>query len=82
MIIPQRVKVHLGLKDDLQWIVTNETNRFIWPGPDIRRVPGSKPDREFSYGLIPGALFRQVRDVFVAQARAHRDHPVDRDDPG
>lgn len=80
--LPPGVKRHLGLKDDPQWIITDETNRFIWPGPDLRPLPQSKSGRDFAYGLMPGALFRKVRDVFVATAGARRDFPVDRDGPG
>ena len=49
---------------------------YLW------RIPHAKPGQDFAYGLMPGALFRQVRDKFVARARARRDHPVNRDDPG
>ncbi len=80
--IPRRVTQYLGLKDDRQWIVIDETNRFTWPGPDLRRVPHSKPGHEFTYGLIPGALFRRIRDGFVERAKERRDHPVNRDAPG
>lgn len=80
--VPHRVKHHLGLKDDPQWIIINETNRFTWPEPDLRRIPYPKTDQDFAYGLLPGTLFRQVRDMFVERARGRQDHPVDRDAPG
>lgn len=82
MEIPHGVTQYLGLKDDRQWIVIDETNRFTWPGPDLRRIPHSKPGREFFHGLIPGALFRRVRDAFVERARKRRDSPVNRDGRG
>ena len=80
--VPLRVKRHLGLKDDPQWIVINEMNRFTWPGPDIRRIPRATPSRKFTYGLLPGALFRQVRDRVTDLARERRAHHVNRDEPG
>ena len=40
--IPANVKKQLGLDRDRSWIVVNELNRFIWPGPDIRPVSGKR----------------------------------------
>src|SRR5688500_8167274 len=40
--IPPSVKKHLGLDRERSWIVLTEVNRFYWPGPDIRPVPGSE----------------------------------------
>jgi hypothetical protein len=37
---PATEKLRLGLDDAPAWIVTTEGNAFIWPGPDIRPVPG------------------------------------------
>jgi hypothetical protein len=36
MQIPFATKKRLGLDAESSWIITNEINRFIWPGPDIR----------------------------------------------
>lgn len=41
--IPRALKVHLGLDDQRSWIMVNETNDFLWPGPDLRPIPGSDP---------------------------------------
>ena len=49
----------------------SEANRFIWPGPDLRLVPG-KGLESVAYGYLPPELFRVVRDRFVALARARR----------
>jgi hypothetical protein len=56
--IPASVKRHLGLDAERSWIVLTELNRFIWPGPDIRPVPGG--DSPF-YDAIPDWLFLKVR---------------------
>lgn len=67
--IPLRVKTRLGLDDDRSWIVLTESNRFFWPGPDIRPT-----DTENGYyGAIPPALFEVVKRRFVEFARA-RSH--------
>jgi hypothetical protein len=54
--MPQATKARLGLDDEKSWIITTEVNRFIWPGPDIRMVPGGAP----AYGLLPAAMTRDV----------------------
>nr|WP_245273270.1 type II toxin-antitoxin system PemK/MazF family toxin [Mesorhizobium sp. L2C084A000] len=46
--IPAPLKAHLGLDDTPSWIVVTETNDFLWPGPDLRPIAGSKPSR-FDY---------------------------------
>lgn len=67
--IPLRVKSRLGLDDGRSWIVLTESNRFVWPGPDIRPT-----DTEHGYyGAIPPVLFEAVKRRFVELARA-RSH--------
>jgi len=65
--IPPAVKNHLGLDSERSWIVVTEGNEFLWPGYDLRTVPGS--DR-YDYGFLPPRLFNRVRDAFVAHYRA------------
>ncbi|HAH08503.1 MAG TPA: hypothetical protein DCL48_00215, partial [Alphaproteobacteria bacterium] len=38
--IPAATKMRLGLDTDRSWVVLDEANRFIWPGPDLRPVGG------------------------------------------
>ena len=59
--IPQAVKQRLGLDLERSWVMVNEGNRFVWPGFDLRRVPGT--DR-FDYGLLPPRFFNEVLDGF------------------
>lgn len=56
MEIPKTTKARLGLDDERSWIITTEVNRFIWPGPDLRPVPGGG----YSYGLLPGTMTRDL----------------------
>lgn len=68
--IPAATKRRLGLDEDRSWIVLTDANRFIWPGPDLRpRIPGDAAS--VAYGLLPAALFREVRDKLarVVEAR-------------
>ena len=34
--IPPLTKLRLGLDSDRSWVVLDEANDFIWPGPDLR----------------------------------------------
>lgn len=63
--IPTGTKARLGLDDARSWIVLNEANRFQWPGPDLRPVPGDK-DANVAYGLLPAALYDLVRTKWLA----------------
>jgi len=55
--IPIKVKEHLNLDSERSWIVCTEVNRFIWPGPDLRRIPERK-DSPYSYGVLPPKLLK------------------------
>jgi hypothetical protein len=68
--IPPALKAHLGLDDLPSWIVVTETNDFLWPGPDLRPVPGLRPGR-FDYGMLPPRFFAHVRDK-ILQAHLRR----------
>lgn len=66
--IPPRVKDYLKLDSERSWIVCTEVNRFIWPGPDLRRIAGR--DTPYSYGILPPKLFEQVkRTVIISLAK-------------
>jgi hypothetical protein len=72
--IPAALKTHLGLDELASWIVVTETNDFIWPSPDLRPVPGVKPNR-FDYGILPPRFFTYLRDRIL---QAHRDRRLNR----
>lgn len=57
--IPSRVKHHLGLDSEKSWVIVSEVNQFVWPGFDLRPVPGST-DR-FDYGFLPPLLFEKIK---------------------
>lgn len=63
--IPGAVKGGLGLDGERSWIVLTESNRFVWPGPDIRPVDSASG----YHGPLPSALFNEVKRRFVAIAR-------------
>jgi hypothetical protein len=68
--IPPKVKDHLGLDHERSWIIIDEINTFIWPGPDLRPIPGDPA--KFDYGLLPPALFQQI----IQKMQVLRTHNV------
>ena len=58
--IPAKVKQRLRLDDAPSWVILTEWNEFVWPGPDLRRVPERR---------------RRFRCLWHAAANALRHHP-------
>lgn len=75
--IPAKVKSRLGLDEARSWVVLSEWNEFVWPGPDLRRLPGAD-DLSVAYGMLPPKLFAIVRDRFLSIAAARAARPVPR----
>jgi hypothetical protein len=75
--IPPAVKRRLKLDEERSWIVLSEANRFIWPGPDLRPLRTGDA-AAVAYGLLPFALFEQVRTKLIAAIRAKRLRVVPR----
>ena len=75
--IPAKVKERLGLDSDRAWVVLSEWNFFIWPGPDLRRLPGAS-DASVAYGMLPPKLFSQIREQFLSIISARGARPVRR----
>ena len=63
------VKRRLGLDDEPSWIIADEVNRFVWPGPDLRPVSSRRPD-QLDWGFLPEDVFAELRRKIVALARA------------
>lgn len=75
--LPLGTKRRLGLDDARSWIVLSEANRFLWPGPDLR--PAAAGDAaSVAYGLLPHALFEEVRRKFLMALRTHATRTVPR----
>ena len=75
--IPQPVKLRLGLDEEQSWVVLDEANRFSWPGPDLRFVPGSNPSSA-SYGFLPDRFFQVLREKFYELAQEQKAKLVGR----
>jgi hypothetical protein len=67
--IPLSVKRHLRLDDARSWVMLSEWNEFVWPGPDLRRLPNAD-DSSVAYGILPPRLFATIRDCFLAIVRS------------
>ncbi len=76
--LPARVKQRLGLDHGPPWVILSEWNDVVWPGADLRRVPG-RDDGSVAYGVLPPALFAVIRDRFAALVRNRGAGPVPRD---
>ena len=75
--IPAATKRRLGLDDERSWIILTESNRFTWPGPDLR--PAIVGDQtSVACGLLPRALFEDVREKWLALFVARGAHVVSR----
>jgi hypothetical protein len=75
--IPTDTKKRLGLDPERSWIVLSEGNEFIWPGPDLRPVPGGGLS-SIAYGILPPRLLAVVRDRFLALSRQRKAQRVPR----
>lgn len=69
--LPPATKARLGLDDERSWIVVTEGNRFVWPGPDLRALPGRGPESA-AYGMLPPTLFNLVKQRFLSRVRDRR----------
>ena len=56
------------------WLIVSESNRFTWPGPDVKPVDA----RRESYGPMPPRLYVKARDRFLERARERCIETVER----
>jgi PemK-like, MazF-like toxin of type II toxin-antitoxin system len=68
--VPSNVKKQLGLDNERSWVVTNEINSFIWPGPDVRPVKGG--DGTPLLGAVPPQLLEMIKASILDHAASHR----------
>ncbi len=61
MEIPGTVKHHLGLDDARSWVVVSEGNDYLWPGYDLRKIPGAD---KYDFGFLPPRFFNKVLPAF------------------
>lgn len=69
--IPATICRQLGLDDERAFVVTTEANIFVWPGPDIRAVPGRATTTPF-YGQMPRSTLRDIARSYLANHKRER----------
>lgn len=75
--LPRPVRNRLGLGEQDSWIVTTEANAFVWPGPDIRPVPGKRPATTI-YGRVPDGVLQEAARSFLDNRARQRARFVKR----
>jgi hypothetical protein len=75
--IPQVTKQRLGFDSARSWIVFSEANRFVWPGPDLRALPG-RDLSSVAYGMLPPNFFIVLRDRYIGAIRGQKTKNVPR----
>jgi hypothetical protein len=75
--LPPAVKRRLGLDAAPSWIITDELNRFIWPGYDLRPVSRGRP-HVFHWGFLPVDLFDTLKAAVLKHQRDRRLDVVER----
>ncbi len=66
--IPPLTKKRLGLDSERSWVVLTEANDFIWPGPDLRPVPGGDAGT-VAYGFLPPGFMKALRERLERRRR-------------
>jgi len=75
--IPAATKERLGLDGERSWVVLSEANDFIWPGPDLRPIPGVDPS-SVAYGFLPPGFMRVLNERLQRRWRERRARAVTR----
>ncbi len=75
--IPADTCIALGLDGGRHWLRTDEVNSFVWPGFDLRPIPGQGGAME--YGMLPRGLYEALRAAILARQKALRLRLMPRD---
>jgi hypothetical protein len=75
--VPKKVLGPLGLDGAPSWVVVSEANVFVWPGPDLRPIPGRRP-RTPIYGEVPRSFLVDVARAYLARSKTRRSRRVPR----
>jgi hypothetical protein len=77
--IPLLTKERLGLDSKRSWVVLSEANDFIWPGPDLRPLPG-RDASTVAYGFLPPGFMKVLRERLEKRRREKKFKPTIRTD--
>jgi hypothetical protein len=71
--VPPKLRRHLGLDTEPQWLYTDEVNLFVWPGPDLRPAQWISRKGPIAdtcvLGALPGDWFAEVKRHFAESYR-------------
>lgn len=71
LAIPPATARRIGLDDRPQWVVFSDLNGFIWPGPDLRPLPG-QPIETAIIGAVPAKFLATLNQRLQNALRARR----------
>ena len=71
MELPPLTKARLGLDGERSWVILDHANEFVWPGPDVRPVPGRDPVTIY-YGPLPPAFYDAMKLKLLGLLRLGR----------
>lgn len=71
MEIPALTKARLRLDGERSWVILDHANEFVWPGPDVRPVPGRDPATIY-YGPLPPAFYDAMKLKLLGLLRLGR----------
>lgn len=77
--VPPAVAKHLGLDHEQSWIKTDQVNRFTWQKGRIPYGVSQTRKGEWSFGMIPQGLGKQVFDQVREKAHSQSLQAIDRD---
>jgi hypothetical protein len=75
--LPQATKQRLGLDSERSWIVLDEANDFVWPGPDLRTARSGDLD-SVVYGMLPQNFIKVLREKSLTRFQQKKSRAVRR----
>ena len=75
--IPLLTKQRLGLDSARSWVVLDEANDFIWPGPDLRPVISGDLS-SVAYGVLPPGFMKVLRERLVERFKLKQVNAIKR----
>jgi hypothetical protein len=76
--IPTATCKSLGLDRGRHWLRLDELNRFVWPGYDLRPIPGHSD--KYDYGMLPRSLFQRLQQGILARQKARAGRMISRNE--
>lgn len=69
--IPSATARRIGLDDDPHWVVFTDLNAFVWPGPDLRPLPGQGVE-SVVIGIMPVKFMATLTERLQAALKSRR----------